>query len=67
VKISLQTFRRARDSIVDILLTQIDDAIQPMDARLAANEMTEAAFDALDPSRAWRQHFEADISVLGLD
>jgi hypothetical protein len=67
VKISLHTFRSARDSIIDILLTKIDDAIQPMDARLAANEMTEAAFDALDPRREWRQHFEADIAVLGLD
>ena len=67
MNISLQTFQRARDSIVEILLTKIDDAIQPMDARLTANEMTEAAFDALDPSRAWRQHFETDISVLGLD
>jgi hypothetical protein len=67
LKISIQTFRSARDSIVDILLTKIDDAIQPMDARLAANEMTEAAFDAVDPSLQWRQHFEADIAVLGLD
>jgi hypothetical protein len=67
LKISIQTFRSARDSIVDILLTRIDDAIQPMDARLAANEMTEAAFDAVDPSLQWRQHFEAGIAVLGLD
>jgi hypothetical protein len=67
VKISIQTFRSARDSIVDILLTRIDEAIQPMDARLAANEMTEAAFDAVDPSLQWRQHFEADIAVLGLE
>ena len=67
MKISIQTFRSARDSIVEILLAQIDDAIQPMDARLAANEMTEAAFDALDPRLEWRRHFEADISVLGLD
>jgi hypothetical protein len=67
VKITIQTFRRARDSIVDILLAKIDDAIQPMDARLAANEMTEAAFDAVDPSLEWRLQFAADISVLGLD
>jgi hypothetical protein len=67
VKISIQTFRSARDSIVDILHTKIDDAIQPMDARLTANEMTEAAFDAVDPSLEWRRHFDADISVLGLD
>jgi hypothetical protein len=67
VKITIQTFRRARDSIVDILLAKIDDAIQPMDARLAANEMTEAAFDAVDPSLEWRLRFAADISVLGLD
>ena len=67
MKISLQTFRSARDSIVDILLSKIDDAIQPMDARLAANEMTEAAFDTLDPSLEWRQYFDSDIAVLGLD
>ena len=67
MKIPIQTFRRARDSIVSILLSKIDDAIQPMDARLVANEMTEAAFDALDPHLEWRRHFEADISVLGLD
>lgn len=67
MKITIQTFRRARDSIVDILLAKIDDAIQPMDARLAANEMTEAAFDAVDPSLEWRLQFAADISVLGLD
>lgn len=67
MKISIQTFRRARDSIVDVLLSKIDDAIQPMDARLAANQMTEAAFDAVDPSLEWRRHFEADISILGLD
>ena len=67
MKISIQTFRLARDSIVEILLKKIDDGIQPMDARLAANEMTEAAFDALDPSSEWRKHFEADIAILGLD
>lgn len=67
VKVPIQTFRTARDSIIDILLNKIDNAIQPMDARLAANEMTEAAFDAVDPSREWRHHFEADIAVLGLD
>lgn len=67
MKISIQTFRKARDSIVEILLKKIDDAIQPMDARLTANEMTEAAFDALDPTFEWRKHFEADITILGLD
>ena len=67
MNISIQTFRRARDSIVDILLMKIDNAIQPMDARLAANEMTEAAYDALDPSLEWRRHFDAEIAVLGLD
>ena len=67
LKISIQTFRSARDSIVDILHTRIDDTIQPMDARLAANEMTEAAFDAVDPSLDWRRHFDEDISILGLD
>lgn len=67
MKIPIQTFRRARDSIVGILLTTIDDAIQPMDARLAANEMTEAVLDTLDPSLEWRQHFGTEISVLGLD
>jgi hypothetical protein len=48
MRISLQTFRIARNAITGILSTRIDDAIQPMDARLAANEMTEAVFDALD-------------------
>ena len=38
-----------------------------MDARLAANEMTEAAFDTLDPSLEWRKQFESEISVLALD
>jgi hypothetical protein len=67
MKISLHTFRVARDAIAGLLLNRIDSALQPMDVRLAANEMTEAAFDALDPSAGWRESFEEDISVLGLD
>lgn len=67
MRVSLHTFRVARDAISGILLRRIDDAIQPMDARLAANEMTEAVFDALNPSREWRSHFDGDISILGLD
>jgi hypothetical protein len=67
VRISLRTFRIARDAISAILLRRIDDAIQPMDARLAANEMTEAVFDALDPSADWRNRFAGDIAEVGLD
>jgi len=67
MKISLHTFRIARDAIAGILLNRIDSALQPMDVRLTANEMTEAAFDALDPSAGWRKSFEGDISALSLD
>lgn len=67
MKISLHTFRRARDAIVGIMLSKIDDAIQPMDARLVANAMTEAAFDTLDPGLEWRKDFDSEVSVLALD
>jgi hypothetical protein len=67
MKISLDAFRSVRDAIVGIMLNRLDDAIQPMDARLAANEMTEAAFDVLDPSLDWRKSFESEISALALD
>jgi hypothetical protein len=53
--VSLQTFRDARDLVASILLQDIDDALQPMDVRLAANKMTEAVFDLLDPSLSWRR------------
>jgi hypothetical protein len=46
--VGMRSRRIARNAITGILPTRIDDAIQPMDARLAANEMTEAVFDALD-------------------
>jgi len=65
--VSLRTFRDARDAIATVLLNQIDDALQPMDVRLAANMMTEAVLDVLDPSLSWRNCFDADISLLGLD
>ena len=65
--VSLQTFRDARDQVGSILLQDIDDALQPMDVRLAANKMTEAVFDVLDTSLSWRTCFTSDIAVLGLD
>ena len=65
--VSLRTFRDARNAIAAVLLDRIDDALQPMDVRLAANMMTEAVFDVLDPSLSWRNCFDADIALLGLD
>ena len=65
--ISLRTFRDARDAIAAVLLDQIDGALQPMDVRLAANMMTESVLDVLDPSLSWRNCFDTDIALLGLD
>lgn len=67
MRISLHTFRIARDSISRILLNRIDAAIQPMDARLASNEMTEAVFDALDPGLEWRKHIDRDFQIVGAE
>ena len=64
--VGMRSRRIARNAITGILPTRIDDAIQPMDARLAVNEMTEVVFDAR-PNSEWRTHFEGNISVLGLD
>jgi hypothetical protein len=54
------TYNSARDAVAELILSRVSRNFPAMDAHLAAAEMIDAAFDAIDPDGAWRQLLKAN-------